>query len=238
MSLSFVQIFLQAFLVGFSGAMAPGPLLTYNIQLTFKKGFWVGPKLILGHAILEMILIVGVLFGLGGLIQQTVTKVVLWILGGLMLAWMGYDLIWKESKKGIIPIVQVAASGETAKVTTSTSLNPVLAGIVISLSNPYWALWWVTIGLGYITQALTFGWAGVMVFFCGHILADLSWYSFVSAAVAGGRQFISERVYRWLLIVCGVFLVFLAGKFIYDALRTLGIFEKTIDLFKNYRKLV
>lgn len=234
------QIFVQAFIVGFSGALAPGPLFTYNVQLSFRRGFWAGPLLILGHAILELALIIGILFGLGRFIQLPQVKVVLWLLGGLMLAWMGNDLIWKESKKKLVVINETAAATTTPSKTswTAMSLNPVLAGILISLSNPYWTLWWVTIGLGYITQALTLGGLGVTAFFSGHILADLSWYTLISAAIAGGRQFISEKVYRVLLIVCGAFLLLLAFSFLWDAMKALEVYEKAIDLFKEYRIFV
>lgn len=237
------QIFGQAFLVGLSGAVAPGSLFTYNIQLTCKKGFWSGPKLILGHAILEAILILGLILGLGRFIQLPVTRIVIGLLGGMMLIWMGYDLVFIESKKGSISTsMEVAATVETAPTSRMTDLNPVLAGIIISISNPYWLMWWVMIGLAMITQALNFGWVGVGSFYCGHILSDLGWYSFVSGAVVKGRRFISDRAYRWLLFICGVFLIILALVFVYDALYLLGFipwfFEQTIDLFQHVKKMV
>ncbi len=241
-AMDLLQIFGQAFLVGLSGAMAPGPLLTYNIQLTCKKGFWIGPKLVLGHAILEAMLILGLIWGLGRIIQLPVTRIAIGLLGGLMLVWMGYDLIFKESRKGSLGSLEVAAATETAPATGMTDLNPVLAGIVISISNPYWLMWWVMVGLAMITQALNFGWVGVGCFYFGHILSDLGWYSFISGAVAKGRRFLSDRVYRWLLFICGLFLIFLALVFIYDALDLLGfipwIFEETIDLFQQVKKMI
>ncbi|MGE5583857.1 MAG: LysE family transporter [Bacillota bacterium] len=237
-----LQVFIQAFLVGLSGAVPPGPLLTYNIQLAYKKGFWVGPKLVAGHAILEGALVIGVLFGLGRFIQLPATKITLWLVGGLLLVWMGYELIWKETKKSLRATIEVSATGEPAAASGTTNLNPVLAGIIISLSNPYWSLWWAMVGLGLITQALTFGWLGVLIFFGGHILADFAWYSFISAAVAKGRRYMSERAYHWLLRICGIFLFFIAINFIFDALKTLGItewfFQAVIDLFAHLQKLI
>jgi threonine/homoserine/homoserine lactone efflux protein len=240
--LSLIQIFIQAFLVGFSGAVAPGPLLTYNIQLTYKKGFWVGPKLILGHAILEGILIIGIICGLGSFIQLPATKITLWLLGGLLLCWMGYDLIWKETRRNLQTTLEVSATGETVAASKTANLPPVFAGMIISLSNPYWALWWAMIGLGLITQALSFGWPGVLIFFGGHILSDLLWYSFISAAVAKGRRYLSATAYRWLLRVCGIFLIIIAIGFILDALKTMGttdwLYRTVIDLFAHLRRLV
>lgn len=233
-------IFVQSFILGFSGALAPGPLLTYDIQLAYKKGFWVGPKLILGHAILEAVLIVGLIAGLGNYIQLHVTQIILGIIGGILLLWMGYDLIWTESKKSGITIKEQAAASETtAKI---SNMNPIVAGFVISLSNPYFLIWWAVVGLGVMTQSLQFGWIGIIVFFSAHELSDLIWYTLVSGAIAKGRQFISPKIYRWLLIICGIFLLFLAAKFIFDAFQLLDknhwFQQEAIDLFWRFRKFV
>ncbi len=240
MDMTLFEVFVQSLLLGFSGALAPGPLLTYDIQLAYKKGFWVGPKLILGHAILEALLIIGLIAGLGSYIKLTATQVVLGIFGGILLFWMGCNLIGSESKNSDRVVKEQAAANETG--TALINMNPVIAGFLISLSNPYFLIWWAVIGLGLMTKSLALGWTGIIVFFCAHELADLSWYTLVSAAISKGRQFISGVVYRWLLIICGIFLIFLAGKFLYDALQLLGVtqwfYHQTIDLFGRFRKFV
>ena len=91
----------------------------------------------------------------------------------------------------------------------------VLSGILISLANPYWIVWWGTIGLGHITIALKAGVIGLTSFYTGHILSDLVWYSLVGAAIVGGRRFFSDSVYRGILLFCGIFLVGLGIYFIY-----------------------
>jgi threonine/homoserine/homoserine lactone efflux protein len=168
---------------------------------------------------------------------------------------MGYDLIWKETRQdlptNVKPVTtnesaaaeaETSASGESNATLNMANLPPVAAGIVISLSNPYWALWWAMIGLGMITQALSFGWLGVLIFFIGHILSDLIWYSFISGAVAKGRRYLSSAAYHWLLRICGLFLFFIAASFIWDALRTLGVAEwfyrNGIDLFGHVREMI
>ncbi len=76
-------------------------------------------------------------------------------------------------------------------------------------------------GLLYITQALESGYLGVSSFFVGHISADLVWYSLVSAAVAGGRQFISQKIYNNVLMLCGIFILLLCAYFIKGAVLNL-----------------
>ena len=88
------------------------------------------------------------------------------------------------------------------------------AGVLLSLLNPYWSIWWATVGLLYITQALQGGTGVVAAFYSGHILADLAWYSLVAALLAGGRRFVSRKVYAGVLLVCSLFLVGLGVYFI------------------------
>ena len=91
--------------------------------------------------------------------------------------------------------------------------NPVLAGVLMSAANPYWVIWWLTIGLGYVVFSRKYGLAGVALFFLGHILADFAWYTLVAGAVAQGRRFLSDGLYRGFLACCGVFLVGFGGYF-------------------------
>ena len=91
--------------------------------------------------------------------------------------------------------------------------HPVAAGIVVSLANPYWTIWWATIGLNYAALALKSGWPGIASFYAGHILADLVWYSIIAAAVASGRKICPRPVYIALIAICGVVLVGLGVYF-------------------------
>src|SRR4030043_7163 len=94
---------------------------------------------------------------------------------------------------------------------SETGMHPVLAGVLMSAANPYWLIWWLTIGLGYVMFSMKYGWLGVALFFIGHILADFAWYTLVSGAVAQGRRFISDRLYQGFLAGCGVFLFGFGG---------------------------
>ncbi len=97
-----------------------------------------------------------------------------------------------------------------------------ISGILMSVANPYWIIWWATIGLGYILYSWRFGFWGIAFFFVGHILADLVWYSLIAVAVAGGRHFLTNRLYRGLIAVCAVFLIVFAGYFSYAGFEKLN----------------
>jgi len=93
--------------------------------------------------------------------------------------------------------------------------------VLVSIANPFWLLWWATVGSTYLLWSLTVGIMGVALFYIGHILSDLSWYSLVSLLVARGRRMINNTTYRWLLGVCGLALLALGGYFLVSGIQFL-----------------
>ncbi len=211
----------------------PGPLLTVTIGESARRGFIAGPLLVLGHAILEFSLILALVGGLSTLLTTAGVSHAIAILGGAFLLYMGTGMA-RDAITGKVSLAMGRSAGVACAVQGGADaraddpevtgrearLNPVLAGILTSISNPFWTLWWATIGLGYITLSLQSGYLGLTSFFSGHILADLTWYSLISAAVAGGRKFLSDGIYRGTLVACGEFLVGLGGYFLYFGLFT------------------
>ncbi|BCV20858.1 LysE family transporter [Moorella sp. Hama-1] len=207
-----LALFSTAFLVGLSGALMPGPLLTVTIEESTRRGAGAGPLLVLGHGLLELLLVGLLLFGLGGFLTQPVVGRLVAFLGGLVLLWMGREML-KGARTGAVQL-QLTGAETAALFPARPAWRAVLAGGVISLANPYWLLWWATIGAAFLAQAEGLGAGGVTSFFSGHILADLGWYSLIAAGVAAGRRFISQRLYQYLIMGCGIFLLILGALFI------------------------
>ncbi len=208
--MNLLTIFLTSWGVGFSGAIMPGPLLTVTISESAKRGARAGPLLMLGHAILEFSLVAALVLGLKKFFQNPVFEITVSIIGGFFLFWMGYGMV-RDALRGNISL-------DLSVKQKRPVIGPVLAGILVSLSNPYWTIWWATIGLGYITEAWVSGLTGLAFFYTGHILADFTWYGAVSLAMARGRSLMSDRVYRGLIAVCGAFLIGLAVIFVKNGL--------------------
>lgn len=204
-------LFITAFVVGLSGAMMPGPFLTAAIAESIRRGFWAGPWMVLGHAILELILVLALLEGLASfLVRPDVTSVIAG-LGGAFLLLMGLAMS-RDALGGRISLDDALQVSGQKKI----RLHPVAAGIAFSLANPLWYLWWSTVGLSYISLAMKSGTVGLASFYSGHIIADLAWYSLVSMAVSGGRKVLSQNVYNFILAACGIFLLGLGVYFIYS----------------------
>ena len=92
-----ISLFITAFVIGLSGAMMPGPLLTVSINETLRNSFWAVPMLIIGHALLELAIIIFLVFGLSYILTDTVAGVI-GLVGGSFLVWMGQGMVrdvWK-----------------------------------------------------------------------------------------------------------------------------------------------
>lgn len=200
----------SAFMVGLSGAMSPGPYLTLTITRTLRNGRASALLMLVGHALLEAALLIGFAFGLQEFLGRPAVTTGMTLAGGGVLLWMGFDL-FRGAWRGDI----VADLHESGQKPTG---NPVIHGALISISNPYWTLWWVTIGIKLAADGLAIGVVGVVAFFIGHQLADIVWYSFVVLAVSSGRGLLSDRVYRTVITGLALFLLFLGASFIGDGL--------------------
>ncbi|NLP15412.1 MAG: LysE family transporter [Clostridium sp.] len=200
-------IFISAFLIGFSGAMMPGPMLGVTIDGSFKKGWAAGPLTVLGHGILELILIVIMIFGLKDFFSNSKVAGFIGLFGGAFLAWMGYGMIKSCVNKSVSLENQRAGNSAGMK-------NLVLAGVLVSATNPYFILWWASTGMESVRQAYTSGLIGVLVFFIGHILSDFVWYSAISAAFSRGKKLIDDVVYRWIILLLGMFIIAFSIYFI------------------------
>lgn len=192
----YVVLFSSAMIVALSGAMMPGPLLTVTISESSRRGAMAGPILIFGHAVLELALIIALFLGLGPILQNNVFFIIVALVGGIIMLLMGWGMFRS------IPSLSLAEN-----VNVDKKNNLFVAGVLMSLANPYWIVWWATIGIGYLVSAQRFGFVGIFSFYLGHILGDLLWYSAISMAVAKGKKLFTDRAYKGLIAVCAGFLV-------------------------------
>ena len=203
-------LFFTALAVGFSGAMMPGSLLTYTIRQSLKEGPKVGFIVIVGHALLELALIIGIFLGLDMVLKSDAAQITIGLIGGILLCYIGADMIVKAARGKVS--VDMNAQGKNSD-------RIMLSGALLSMANPYFLLWWAVIGLGFLTQAYRdFAAWGVAIYFAGHITADFAWYGLISTVVGTTRKFIKEKPYRIIIMVLGGLLIFFGARFLIDAL--------------------
>ncbi len=202
-----LEILLFSFLVALTGALAPGPLLTFTIykSLKEKRGYLAGFFIIVGHAVLEFIFIIILLAGAYVLFQNIIFLTMIGLVGGILLIVFGVLVIRDTIKNPIDINIQSIDSGEFK----GFKGNSFLGGILVSLSNPFWTFWWAVIGLSFmINFNISFeNPLGLLLFFIGHELGDFVFYIPLSVFVFLGGRSLNPKVYKYVLISCGVFMI-------------------------------
>jgi len=204
-------IFLNSFIVGFSGAMMPGPLLAVGISETPKHGWRTGPVITIGHAIAEIGVVLVLMLGVVAVAHNSTVTKIIGIVGGAALILMGVMMLWDTLKNKV--------SYDTANPAEKVK-SRLLAGkgITATLSNPFWWVWWGTVGLALLVDSQQAGIKGPVVFYFGHILSDLVWYSAVSIILWQGRKLLMGTPLKVLLCGCALFLIYLGVKFLWGSI--------------------
>jgi threonine/homoserine/homoserine lactone efflux protein len=211
-----IQLLGTFFIISLSGALSPGPLTATAIVEGGRRGKWSGIRLALGHALVEgpYMLLIALALWLGReiLLGQPLVAGLIAIVGGGFLIWMGWSTAlgaWRD---------RLSLDGQAA---VEPRLGLVPTGALVTLSNPYWWLWWALITPLYIEQTFVWGLLAVLLLFFVHWLADLGWLTGISWLTGSGRGLISPRVYRWVMIVSGALLLFFGLTFVIAGLRFL-----------------
>jgi len=226
---TFWVIFSFSFLVALTGAMSPGPLLTYTIIKTVKtrrRGYLTGLWVIIGHAVLEMGIVLLLLLGFSFVLKNAIVVRIIGVVGGLVLIYFGYSIV-RDVYFGNIPTDFLDQSlpetdpaqhgnpesdppdSKTDPLENKGLENPIIGGIIVSMSNPYWWVWWATIGFAFMVQfdISLEKWPRLVAFYLGHEAGDLAWYLFVSTLAFYGMRHLNRRAYYGILGLCGVFLI-------------------------------
>lgn len=209
----FLKIFGIAFVTGLSGAMMPGPMLALVIGQTFARGFMAVLAIVLGHALLELVLVVLLMSGLRAVLLRHRVRGLIGLVGGAVLIWMGVDMVQQASALSL----ELAGSGQAAMSWGSL----IIGGAAVCAINPYFLGWWATIGAGGLAHVAPRSRGEYLTFFVGHELSDLSWYGLVGLVIVTSRHILHGAVYQALVFACGVVILALAAWFIYTGLRFL-----------------
>ncbi len=197
-------IFLTAFTVGLSGAIMPGPMLTMVITQTSKHKFKGGLYVIAGHALLETLLVIALLLGLQRWMMLPAVSGIIGLIGGLVMSYLG-SVMLRDAWQGRVSL-EITNAVPASPIASTYRLGPFGAGVISSLVNPYFILWWSTIGAGYLVLASKQGIIGVSAFFSGHLLADAAWFSMITFAVLKSVQLLKPKHYQLLIGICGIFM--------------------------------
>jgi threonine/homoserine/homoserine lactone efflux protein len=199
-----LPILLSVVVISFSGVMMPGPLFAVTLAKSYRSP-WVGVQMSLGHAVVEVPLILLIYFGLARFFEYDPVQLGLSVIGGGMIIWLGIGMF--RARIGVV------RRGKDLPYSAFT------AGIITTGLNPLFLLWWVTIGSLLVMKILEFGLGGLSVFIAVHWLIDLIWLSFVSVLVYKTRSLWGEKFQEWVFIASSLLLVGFGVWFMVSGIR-------------------
>ena len=202
----FFAFFATVVAVSISGVMAPGPLFASTISSGARQKL-AGFKIAIGHTIVELPLVI--LIGLGVLSLESFPqfRLIITVLGAASI--FGFAAIQVKSA-----LVGVAKQ--------DVKYGPLLTGILLTGLNPFFLVWWFSIGIKLISDAMVL-WSfwGILVMFAVHIWMDYAWLTFVSASSSKAAKFLSRRSYKIFMICINAVLVYFGVAFVLDILPAL-----------------
>ena len=197
----------HAVVISFSGVMAPGPVTAMTLAAGARNRH-AGALVAVGHGIVEFPLMILISVGVWRVFRIPQVQIGIALAGGIMLLIMGAGML-KEARKAAD--VKPEAGGR----------GPILTGIVLSAGNPYFLLWWATVGLALATRAADLGLLAFALFAVLHWSCDLIWLEALSWTSFKGSKLFGTRVQQIGLAVCGAALLLFGGMFLYDAVKDL-----------------
>jgi len=202
-----LPVLASVIVISFSGVMMPGPMFAVTLAKSYKSP-WAGTYISLGHAVIEVPLILLIYFGFAQFFQNSVVQLVLSVVGGGMIVWMGISMFRARA--------EVAQGGKDLRY------SAFVAGIFTSGLNPFFLLWWATIGSMLIMRFLDFGTAGLIIFIVVHWLCDLLWLSFVSVTVYKTHSLWGRKFQEWVFIACSLLLIGFGIWFMVSGIRSVA----------------
>lgn len=178
--------------VSLSGVLMPGPVMAATIAKGYKDrnaGLAIG----IGHGIIEVPLIFLIGFGLGVYFNSFLITLIIGLAGGGMMFYLGLIMVrmrkYTETSENYLPY------------------RPAIVGIIMTIANPYWFLWWFTIGASLVLFSLTLGLMGLVIFAIVHVSCDIVWDYFVSYSVFKSKKFWRDRTHEYVFAACGLIMV-------------------------------
>jgi len=198
----FYTFIFSAILLSLSGVMSPGPLFAVTIAKSLKDKM-AGVLISLGHGVVEFPLMFLIYFGLSQLLTSSIIQKTIGFFGGLILIFMGVQLFRSREEND--------NGGSYLKY------GSLIAGVLATGSNPYFLVWWATVGADLVMKAAVFGLIGFSVFAVVHWLCDFFWNTFVSVTVFKSQRFWNKKVQTIILGFCIVIFIVFGAWFVISA---------------------
>jgi threonine/homoserine/homoserine lactone efflux protein len=202
--IQFFEFTILVIIVSVSGVMAPGPLFAANVSYGLKGGAKTGIKMAIGHTIVELPLVILLGIGVFSLEIFPEFRTIISILGAITL------FVFATLQ------IKTALRKEKTKI-SNPKQGPLVAGILLSALNPFFIIWWLSIGFKLISDAMIlWSFGGILIMFVLHIWMDFVWLGAVSFFASKSSGILSNRNYKVLMLGISGMLVYFGITFLIE----------------------
>ncbi|MBM2819458.1 MAG: lysine exporter protein LysE/YggA [Nitrosarchaeum sp.] len=201
-----IEFGVTVILISASGVMAPGPLFAANLSYGFHGGIKSGIKIAIGHTIVELPLIILLGIGVFSLKDFPEFRTALTITGATILF--------------VFAAIQIKTTLQMKELKfLNIKHGAIISGITLSVLNPFFIIWWLSIGFKLISDAvIIWAFAGILVVFLFHIWMDFVWLGLVAFFSSKSLKFLSNRNYKFLMIGLSFALIYFGMLFVLDVI--------------------
>ncbi len=199
-----LPVLLSTVVISFSGVMAPGPMFAVTLAKSYRTP-WAGTWIALGHAVVEVPLVLLIFYLLHQFSPGVTARLVISLLGGGMLTWLGIGMF--RARRAVV------GGGR------DMPCGAVTAGILMSALNPFFLLWWATIGTSLIDRFREYGANNPFLFIAVHWMCDLVWLSFVAVVIYRTRTLWGTKLQQGMFVLCSLLLMGFGGWYVYSGIR-------------------
>jgi threonine/homoserine/homoserine lactone efflux protein len=210
---SVLEFTAEVVLLSASGVLSPGPLFLANLIYGSKGGYHSGIKIALGHTIVELPIIIILAISIFEYSSFTLTEEslrMIGLIGGIAIIIFSVAQISSITRKREV-IADIRNKRSRNRDEATSLLNrmasriegrPIIVGIFFSAMNPFFIIWWLTVGLKLIFDSIyLFGITeGIIILFSSHTWMDYAWLAITAYLISKGRTIIRERLYSFLLL--------------------------------------
>jgi len=199
-----IEFTILVIIISASGVMSPGPLFTANITYGLREGIRSGIKIAIGHTIVELPLVILLGIGVFSLEIFPEFKTIISIFGALTLF-------------GFAALQIKTMIGKKKNILKKPKQGPIITGILFSALNPFFIIWWITIGFKLISDAMMI-WAfvGVLIVFLAHIWMDFVWLGLTAFLASKSKKIISNKNYKIIILGLSLTLIYFGITFLMD----------------------
>ena len=193
---------------GLTAGISPGPLLTLVIAETLKHNKTEGVKIAIAPLLTDIPIVAVTLFILSRMVNFDSVLGIISILGGIFIAYLGYDSI---KTKGIEIDIQ------------NIKLQSIRKGIIVNMLSPHPYLFWLMVGAPITFKAYQESLGAAIAFIIAFYVLLVGSKISIALLVDKSKAFLKNKAFIWTLRILGLVLMIFALLLIREGLRYFGV---------------